>query len=72
MTNNLDDSDADETLVVAEYFGRPVAGGEAKDDGRTGYVRLFSLGESDQTEGHHARADRQRASPRAASRRTRR
>lgn len=41
VTNNLDNSDDDETLVVAEFFGRPVA--EAKDDGRTGYVRLVSL-----------------------------
>ncbi|HEY5920202.1 MAG TPA: beta-propeller fold lactonase family protein [Kofleriaceae bacterium] len=43
VTNNLDASDADETLVVAEFFGRALPGGEAKDDGRTGYLRLFSL-----------------------------
>ncbi len=45
VTNNLDDSDDDETLAVAEFFGRPVA--EAKDDGRTGYVRLYSLANLD-------------------------
>jgi hypothetical protein len=43
VTNNLDENDADETLVVTEYFGRGTA--EAKDDGRTGYVRLVSLGD---------------------------
>ncbi|HEX5057825.1 MAG TPA: YncE family protein, partial [Kofleriaceae bacterium] len=43
VTNNLDDSDDDETLVVAEFFGRPVPGGEARDDGRVGYLRLYSL-----------------------------
>lgn len=45
VTNNLDASDDDETLAVAEFFGRPVA--EAKDDGRTGYVRLVSLANFD-------------------------
>ena len=43
VTNNGDASDADETLVVAEYFGAPVAGKESKDDGRIGHVRLFAL-----------------------------
>jgi DNA-binding beta-propeller fold protein YncE len=43
VTNNLDASDADETLVVTEFFGRPVPGGEARDDGRVGYLRLYSL-----------------------------
>lgn len=43
VTNNLDQSDDDETLVVAQFFGTPVAGGEAKDDGRTGHVTLLSL-----------------------------
>ncbi len=41
VTNDLDPSDDNETLVVAEYFGRAVA--EAKDDGRAGFLRLFSL-----------------------------
>src|SRR5262249_22955856 len=35
--------DDDETLVIAEYFGKPAPGGEAKDDGRTGYLRMYSL-----------------------------
>jgi YVTN family beta-propeller protein len=43
VTNNLDTSDDDETLIVAEYFGTPVPGGEAKDDGRTGHVQLISV-----------------------------
>ena len=49
VTNNLDESDDDETLIVAEYFGRPVAGAETKDDGRTGYIRLVSLGDLNNT-----------------------
>jgi hypothetical protein len=43
ITNNLDASDDDETLIVTEFFGRPVPGGEARDDGRVGYLRLYSL-----------------------------
>jgi YVTN family beta-propeller protein len=43
VTNNQDDSDADETLIVADYFGSPVAGRESKDDGRTGHVTLIAL-----------------------------
>jgi DNA-binding beta-propeller fold protein YncE len=43
VTNNLDDSDDDETLVIAHFFGTPVAGGEASDDGRIGHVDLRSL-----------------------------
>ncbi|MDB4960623.1 MAG: hypothetical protein JWP01_622 [Myxococcales bacterium] len=43
ITNNLDDSDDDETLVVTQFFGVATPGGEAKDDGRTGKVRLYSL-----------------------------
>ncbi|MBS1120099.1 MAG: hypothetical protein H6Q90_2327, partial [Deltaproteobacteria bacterium] len=36
-------NDGDETLVVTEFFGAPVAGREGKDDGRVGHVRTFSL-----------------------------
>jgi YVTN family beta-propeller protein len=43
VTNNGDTSDADEQLVVAQFFGVPVPGGEARDDGRTGRVATFSL-----------------------------
>jgi YVTN family beta-propeller protein len=43
VTNNLDPSDDDETLIVAQYFGTPNPGGESKDDGRTGHVRLVSV-----------------------------
>ena len=49
VTNNGDASDADETLVVAEYFGAPVAGKESMDDGRVGHVRLFALADLAQT-----------------------
>lgn len=43
VTNNLDENDDDEQLIVTQFFGVPVAGGEAKDDGRTGKVRVYSL-----------------------------
>jgi len=43
ITNNFDTSDDDETLVVTQFFGVATPGGEAKDDGRTGKVRLYSL-----------------------------
>ena len=43
VTNDGDADDDDETLLVTEYFGRPVAGGEGKDTGRTGAVRRFAL-----------------------------
>nr|HEX4316757.1 hypothetical protein [Kofleriaceae bacterium] len=43
VTNNGDASDADETLVVPQYFGVPVAGRESFDDGRTGAVQLLAV-----------------------------
>lgn len=43
VTNNLDTSDDDETLIVAQYYGAPVAGEESKDDGRIGHAELLSL-----------------------------
>jgi YVTN family beta-propeller protein len=43
VTNNLDGNDDDETLVVPEFYGEPVPGGEAKDDGRQGRVRLYAV-----------------------------
>lgn len=43
ITNNLDTNDDDETLVVTQFFGVATPGGEAKDTGRTGKVRLYSL-----------------------------
>ena len=45
VTNNGDKNDADEQLVVSQYYGVPVPGREAKDDGRTGLVSTFSLGD---------------------------
>jgi len=43
VTNDGDASDDDESLVVTEFFGKPVPDKETQDDGRTGEVRLFSL-----------------------------
>jgi len=43
VTNNGDESDDDETLVASRYYGIPVAGKEAKDDGRTGLVVTWPL-----------------------------
>jgi YVTN family beta-propeller protein len=43
VTNNLDTSDDDETLIVAHFFGAAVPGGEASDTGRTGHVELRTL-----------------------------
>jgi DNA-binding beta-propeller fold protein YncE len=49
VTNDGDTDDADELLIVPEFFGEPTAGGEGKDDGRTGRVRIYQL--SDLTPG---------------------
>lgn len=43
VTNNLDASDDDEKLIVPEFFGAPVPGREAKDDGRTGKLHVIAL-----------------------------
>lgn len=43
VTNNKDQNDDDETLIATQFFGTPVAGKEAKDDGRTGKVRLYPI-----------------------------
>jgi YVTN family beta-propeller protein len=43
VTNDGDADDGDELLVVPEFFGEPVDGGEATDTGRTGRVRLYRL-----------------------------
>jgi len=49
VTNDLDADDADETVIVPEFYGVPVPGGETRDDGRTGRVRRFSAADlSDQ------------------------
>ncbi|MBA2543651.1 MAG: YncE family protein, partial [Deltaproteobacteria bacterium] len=49
VTNNGDDTDADETLVVTQFFGTPVPGKESKDDGRLGVVRTYSLANLEET-----------------------
>ncbi|HTE51840.1 MAG TPA: YncE family protein [Kofleriaceae bacterium] len=43
VTNDLDDDDTDETLLVTEFYGEPVPGGETRDDGRNGRVRRFAV-----------------------------
>ncbi len=43
VTNNADASEDDEVLAVTQFYGTPVAGREARDDGRLGKVRLYSL-----------------------------
>lgn len=43
VTNNLDGNEDDEFLIAPEFFGVPVPGTEAKDNSRTGLVRIFSL-----------------------------
>ena len=43
VTNNLDQSDDDEQLIVTQFYGVATPGAEAKDDGRTGKVRVYSL-----------------------------
>lgn len=49
VTNNGDHDDADERLVVAQFFGVPVPGREAKDDGRTGRVVTLALADLTRT-----------------------
>jgi YVTN family beta-propeller protein len=44
ITNDNDQDDTDEKVVVTEFYGRFIAGNkEAKDDTRTGAVRIFNL-----------------------------
>jgi len=43
VTNDADGEDDDEMLIVPEFFGEVVPGGEATDAGRTGLVRTYSL-----------------------------
>ena len=49
VTNNGDDTEDDEQLVVTQFYGTPVPGREAKDDGRTGLVRVHALRDLAQT-----------------------
>lgn len=43
VTNSGDAVEDDERVIVTRFFGAPVAGGEARDDGRTGSVRVYEL-----------------------------
>lgn len=45
VSNNGDQSDADEKVAVTEFYGRPGPGPEASDTGRTGAVRILKLGD---------------------------
>jgi YVTN family beta-propeller protein len=51
VTNNGDANDNDEFIIVPEFFGRPVAGGEGGDEGRTGLVRVYRVSDSEPTPG---------------------
>ncbi len=44
VTNNGNADDADETLVVPEFYGKPVPDAEGTDTSRLGNVRLFNVG----------------------------
>ncbi len=43
VTNNGNTDDTDESVIAPEFFGTPVAGLEAKDNGRNGNVRIFAV-----------------------------
>jgi DNA-binding beta-propeller fold protein YncE/cytochrome c peroxidase len=44
ITNDNDEDDTDERVIVTEFYGRPIAKDkEAKDDSRTGAVQIFEL-----------------------------
>ena len=43
VTNDGDADDSDETVIVTEFYGLPVAGKEMQDDGRQGVVRLYKV-----------------------------
>lgn len=45
VTNDGDDEDSDEKVLVTQFFGRP-QGKEAKDDGRVGVVHVIPVGAS--------------------------
>ena len=45
VTNDGDAEDDDELVIVPEFFGEPNANGEGKDTGRTGRVRIYSVGD---------------------------
>lgn len=47
VTNNLDNNEADELVIVPEFFGDPQADGEAKNNGRKGRVHLYGVDGSD-------------------------
>jgi DNA-binding beta-propeller fold protein YncE len=43
VTNSGDEDESDERLIVPEFFGDRVDGGETSNTGRTGLVRTYSL-----------------------------
>jgi YVTN family beta-propeller protein len=48
VTNDTDGEEDDELLIVPDFYGEPVAGGEVSDTGRTGRVRIFRLSDLSQ------------------------
>ena len=44
VSNNGDSNDADETVVIPEFYGKPVPDAEGTDTSRLGNVRLFNAG----------------------------
>ncbi len=43
VTNDGDGEDSDELLILPEFFGEPVPGGETTDTGRKGRVRIYRV-----------------------------
>ena len=43
ISNDGDEDDSDEKVVVTEFYGRPGPGEEMQDDSRTGAVRILNL-----------------------------
>ncbi len=44
VSNNGNSDDADETVVIPEFYGKPVPDAEGTDTSRLGNVRLFNVG----------------------------
>ena len=43
VTNDGDADEGDELLIVPEFFGEPIPGGEATDESRNGRIRIYQL-----------------------------
>jgi DNA-binding beta-propeller fold protein YncE/cytochrome c553 len=51
VTNNGNNDDNDELVIVPEFYGTPGPGPEASDEGRTGLVRIYKLSTLEATPG---------------------